>query len=181
MRPAAFLVAACVLLLAGVSVVPPTSAQQPGREVWPRDWFSDLPAVDMTGTWVFDAAASDPMLDSWEGRGVTYVISQQAAFIVLEFQVREMEANKHRYSWNGVIQRFERGGRQVEEAARWTEAGRMLEIVGRDWDPAVPEERREYRFTYVMNGDQLTFVQESETGRTVWRFSRQRLPGDAGN
>ena len=57
----------------------------------------------------------------------------------------------------------------------------MLEIVGRDWNPAVSEERREYRFTYVMAGDQLTFVQESESGRTVWRFSRQRIPRDAGN
>ncbi len=106
---------------------------------------------------------------------VKYVISHQAAFIVLEFQVPEVQSNTQRYSWNGVIQRFERGPRQVEEAARWTDAGRMLEIVGRDWDPTVSEERSEYRFTYVMDGDQLTFVQESESGTTVWRFSRQRF------
>ena len=163
-------------MLAGVSVNRAAAVQQLGGNVWPSDWFSDLPAVDMTGTWLFDAAASDPMLESWKGRGVKYVISHQAAFIVLEFQVPEVQSSTQRYSWNGVIQRFERGPRQVEEAARWTEAGRMLEIVGRDWDPTVSEERSEYRFTYVMDGDQLTFVQESESGRTVWRFSRQRLP-----
>ena len=66
MRTAAFPIAAfCVLLLAVVSLDPPASAQQLERETWPPDWFTDLPAVDMTGTWVFDAAASDPMLDAW--------------------------------------------------------------------------------------------------------------------
>lgn len=130
----------------------------------------------MTGTWVFDAAASDPMIDAWSGGEVKYVIVHQAAFIVLEFQVPEMGVNTQRYSWNGIVHRFDRGGRQVEEAARWTEAGRMLEIVGRDWDPMRPEERSEYRFTYTMNGDHLTFVQEAGSGTTVWRFSRQRLP-----
>ena len=62
----------------------------------------------------------------------------------------------------------------VEEAARWTEAGRMLEVLGRHWDPAVPDEKADYRFTYEMRGEELTFVQESESGTTVWRFAKER-------
>lgn len=148
--------------------------QQLGSRPWPEDWFSDLPAVDMTGEWVFNPDVSDPMLSTWQGRVVKYRISQQAAFILLEFLVEGSTSNTQRYSWNGTIQRFERGGRQVEEAARWTDAGRTLEIAGRHWDPTEPEERVEYRFAYRMDGDRLEFVQSDEQGETVWRFDRVR-------
>lgn len=153
----------------------PVAAQQPqdiGTRPWPEDWFSDLPAVDLTGEWVFDPEASDPMLSSWEGQRVAYEIQQQGAFIILDFKVPGSQSNRQRYSWDGTIQRFERGGRLVEEAARWTEAGRVLEVAGRHWDPETPEEREEYRFTYTARGEVLEFVQESATGRTVWRFDR---------
>jgi len=150
--------------------------QQLGREVWPGDWFSDLPAVDMTGTWLFDPESSDPLLSVWEGHEVKFEIQHQAAFIVLEFKVPGIRSDTQRYTWNGIVKRFERDGRQVEEAARWTNAGRMLEVVGRHWEPTTPEERFEYRLTYVMRGNELTFVQESGGGRTIWRFIRQRLP-----
>jgi hypothetical protein len=146
--------------------------QEVGTRPWPEDWFSDLPAVDMSGTWVFDPDSSDPMLSTWQGREVTYEIIQQAAFIILDFKVTGSESNRQRYSWDGTIQRFDRGGRLAEEAARWTDAGRTLEIVGRHWDPETPGERAEYRFTYQLRNDQLVFVQESDSGRTVWRFDR---------
>jgi hypothetical protein len=138
------------------------------------DWFSDLPAVDLTGTWTFDASRSDPMLSDWQDAEVSYEINQQAAFIILEFKVPGSQSNTQRYRWDGTIQRFERGGRVVEEAARWTEAGRTLQIAGRHWDPTEPEEREEYGFFYRMRGDELEFVQENASGRTVWRFRRQQ-------
>jgi len=128
----------------------------------------------MTGEWTFNAGASDPMLSSWQDRVVKYRINQQAAFIVLEFLVEGSQSNTQRYTWDGTIQRFERGGRQVEEAARWTDAGRTLEIAGRHWDPTEPEERVEYRFAYRMKGDRLEFVQSDEAGETVWRFDHVR-------
>jgi hypothetical protein len=152
--------------------------QEVGTRPWPEDWFSDLPAVDMTGTWVFDADGSDPMLAVWQDREVKYEINQQAAFILLEFVVPGSQSNTQRYSWDGTIHRFERGGRTVEEAARWTRAGRMLEIAGRHWDPTAPEDRTEYRFTYEVRGDRLVFTQESDTGTTIWRFDRVRSGGD---
>lgn len=153
-----------------------SAAAQEGQDIgvrpWPVDWFSDLPAVDLTGEWLFNAGTSDPMLATWEGQRVVYEISQQGAFVILDFKVPGSQSNRQRYSWDGTIQRFERGGRLVEEAARWTEAGRVLEIAGRHWDPQSPEEREEYRFTYTLRGDVLTFVQRNATGETVWRFDR---------
>ncbi len=163
-------------MLAAVFLGSGARAQQPERDAWPGDWLSDFPAVDMTGTWLFDPAVSDPMIGAWEGHEVMYVISHQAAFIMLEFRVPGVQSNMQRYTWHGTIQRFERAGRQVEEAARWTDGGRLFEVAGRHWDPTAPEDRSEYRFTYEVIGDQLTFVQESETGKTAWRFSRQRAP-----
>jgi len=131
----------------------------------------------MTGSWLFDPDGSDPMPESWQGKEVRYEINQQGAFIVLDFRVPGSGSNEQTYRWDSTIARFERGGRLVEEAARWTEAGRMLEIAGRHWDPATPEDRTTYRFAYTLRGDVLTFVTEDETGRTAWRFRRERDPG----
>ncbi len=150
------------------------AAQQLGVEPWPLDWFSDLPADDLTGKWDFDPANSDPMLTDWADLEVYYEINQQGGFIVLDFRVTGAQSNNQTHRWDGTISRFERAGRQVEEAARWTDAGRVLEIAGRHWDPGSPEERTYYRFTYEVDGDVLTFVQESDGVRTVWRFNRDR-------
>jgi len=155
--------------------------QQIGVEVWPPDWFTDMPAVELTGTWLFDPDTSDPMIELWAASEIRYEINQQGAFIVLEFRVADVESNTQSYRWGAKIERFERGGRQVEEAARWTDAGRMLEIVGRHWSLETPAQKSEYRFTYRARNNVLTFVQENETGTTVWRFVRQRLPVAVGD
>ncbi len=162
----------------GVAAGPPRADASPmrqlGVEPWPVDWFTDLPADDLTGKWIFDAASSDPMLDAWADSEVYYEINQQAGSIIMDFRVPGMQSNQQIYRWDSTISRFERSGREVEEAARWADAGRMLEIAGRHWDPATPEDRTYYRFTYEVDGDVLTFVQESDSGSTVWRFHRER-------
>jgi hypothetical protein len=166
-------------LLAGVgpaAAAPqdPVQDLQLGSEVWPKDFFSDLPALDLTGTWTFDAADSDPMLSDWAEHEVIYEVTQHSAYIVLDFRVPGIESNTQRYRWDSQVEHFERGGRNVEEAARWTRAGSVLEVIGRHWNPATPNEREEYRFTYEVRGDQLIFVQSSDSGSTTWRFSRVR-------
>ena len=174
---AAAAVAVCVVAVVVAASASPQEQQQQqqiGVEVWPPDWLTDMPAVELTGTWLFDPDTSDPMIDAWASSEIRYEINQQGAFIVLDFRVKDSESNTQSYRWDATIQRFERGGRQVEEAARWTDAGRMLEIVGRHWSAETPEERIEYRFTYTARNNVLTFVQENESGTTVWRFARQR-------
>ena len=117
------------------------------------------------------------MIDAWAASEIRYEINQQGAFIVLEFRVADVESNTQSYRWDARIERFERGGWQVEEAARWTDAGRMLEIVGRHWSFETPEQKSAYRFTYTARNNVLTFVQENEFGTTVWRFVRESMPG----
>ena len=173
LHAAAAPIAALLLLALSASTASASAQEGIGVRPWPENWFSDLPAVDMTGTWVFDPAGSDPMLADWQGREVIYEINHQAAFIILEFRVQGAQSNTQRYNWDGTIQRFERGGRVVEEAARWTDAGRTLQIAGRHWDPTEPEDRVEYGFRYRMRGDVLDFVQDNDTGNTVWRFQRR--------
>ena len=158
----------------------PQQGQLQGLEVWPVDWFSDLPALDLSGTWIFDAAQSDPMLPDWSEQEVRYEIRQESARIILEFRVGEAGVNTQVYRWDGTIQRFERGDRQVQEAARWSDAGRTLEVAGRHWSPLAPDERVHYRFEYSRRGDLLTFVQENDAGRTRWAFVRERGQDRAG-
>ena len=153
-----------------------TSGLPQQQEIWPPDWFTDLPAVDLSGSWLFDAEHSDPMLSEWAESEVRYVISQQSAFIVLEFRSGTEQANTQTYVWDGTIKEFQRGGRQVQEAARWTRAGRRLEVVGRHWSQGEPGAVEHYRFTYEQRAGVLTFVQESERGQTVWRFVKEREP-----
>ena len=170
--------ALCLVGFAVVASAAPQQQQQQqiGVEVWPPDWFTDMPAVELTGTWLFDPDTSDPMIGAWASSEIRYEINQQGAFIVMAFRVKDVESNTQRYRWDAKIERFQRGGRQVEEAARWTDAGRMLEVVGRIWNPETPEQKSEYRFTYTARNDVLTFVQENESGTTVWRFARERMP-----
>ena len=145
----------------------------PQQEIWPPDWFTDLPSVDLSGSWLFDAEQSDPMLGEWAEREVRYVINHQAAFIALEFRAGSEQTNAQTYRWDGTIHQFERGTRQVQEAARWTRGGRRLEVLGRHWNQGEPEAVEHYLFTYEARGDVLTFVQESDTGQTVWRFVKE--------
>ena len=115
------------------------------------------------------------MIDAWAASEIRYEISQQATFIVLDFRVKDVASNRQSYRWGATVEHFERGGLQVQEAARWTNAGRTLEVVGRHWDPQTPEQKTEYRFTYAERAGVLTFVQENESGATVWRFVRERI------
>ena len=144
-------------------------------EAWPPPgWVSDIPLVDLTGTWGFDPQASDPMIEIWRDKKVSYRIDQQSSFIVLEFLVGEGQTSQQRYLWNGTVHRFQRGAADVEEMARWSAAGRTLEVIGRGWDRDAPDEINYYSLRYVTRGRQLTFVQENDTGKTVWVFDRER-------
>ena len=177
--PAAFLFLACGALLVGSAVAaaqadPDARGGQEPTQPWPADWFTDFPSIDLTGTWNFDPERSDPMLTVWQEKEVRYEINQHPTFIVLEFLVEGGRSNRQTYRWDGTLHRFERGERQVEEAARWTRGGRALEVRGRHWDPLSPDEIVEYGFLYEARGNTLTFTQENETGRTVWRFVRSR-------
>ena len=168
----------CVVLMAVflVSISAGAAGHPRQQEIWPPDWFTDLPSVDLSGSWLFDATQSDPMLGEWADLEVRYVIDHQSAFIALEFRADSERANAQTYRWDGTIEEFERGDRQVQEAARWTRAGRRLEVAGRHWSPDDPEAVEHYRFTYELRGEVLTFVQESESGQTVWRFVKEREP-----
>ncbi len=174
-------VVSCVVVLAALllPISGNASGLQQQQEIWLPDWFTDLPAVDLSGSWLFDAEHSDPMLREWAEGEVRYVINHQPAFIVLEFRAGSEPTNAQTYRWDGTIAEFQRGARQVQEAARWTRAGRRLEVVGRHWDPEEPEAVEHYRFTYEPRGDVLTFVQENESGRTVWLFVKEREPRPA--
>lgn len=162
-------------ILCWLGAVRLVGAQEDLRLEGPSDaWISDVPAVDLSGTWVFDPESSDPMLEGWEGREVVYDISQGPGTIILEFRVEEGSTSRQAYRWDGTIRRFERGGRKVEERARWTEAGRVLEIQGKHWDPTAPEEVTEYGMRYELSGDVLSFIQTDAGGRILWRFTRRR-------
>lgn len=147
-----------------------------GQLPQPGAWVSDVPAVDLTGTWRFDPTASDPMLEAWRGRTVRYRIAQHPGRIDLEFVVEGGLSTRQTYRWDGSARRFQRGEAEVEERARWTDGGRTLEVVGRWWLPAEPEETHRYRFLYRAAADTLTFTQEDDSGTTVWVFVRERTP-----
>ena len=170
--------AAAVLVATAISaaaaVLPFQTHQEPGAQPWPQDWLSDIPLVDLSGTWVFDPQGSDPMLEPWRDREVRYEIGQHPAHIVLEFRVEGGRSNTQTYRWDGTVHRFQRDVRNVEEAARWTRGGRKLEVRGRHWDPETPDEIVEYSFSYERRGPVLTFIQGNATGTTVWRFVLER-------
>ena len=138
-------------------------------------WISDVPVVDMTGEWVFDAGSSDPMVEIWREREVLYRIDQQIDRIVFEFTPENGQQNVQTYRWGSAISEFERGGAEVRERARWTDRGRVLEIEGRWWSFDDRSTVRRYTFRYeVTSGDALAFTQGDEHGTTVWRFVRRR-------
>ena len=138
-------------------------------------WISDVPAVDMTGEWLFDAASSDPMVEIWRQREVVYGIDQQVDRIVFEFRPENGQQNVQTYRWRGAISEFERGGAEVRERARWADLGRVLEVEGRWWAFDDQSTVRRYTLRYeVTSGDDLVFTQGNEHGTTVWRFTRRR-------
>lgn len=142
------------------------------------DWpgrVSDLPMVDLSGTWVFDPEVSDPMVEAWRGRRVEYRIDQQSDFIRLEFRPEDGQGNVQTYRWDGRVIAFERGTTEVRELAAWVEGGRTLEILGRWWSPEDITEIHSYSFRYRLEGfDVIAFEQSDPHGTTTWRFRRQR-------
>lgn len=149
---------------------------------WPSPWLSDVPMVDLSGTWRFDPEGSDPMVEAWRGREVLYHVRQGSGRIVLVFAPEDGRSNRQVYRWDGSVSRFERGDASVAERARWTEGGRVLEVVGRWWLNEEESNVHAYRFTYALRGDRLTFVQSDDSGTTSWHFQRARdaATGDDG-
>lgn len=152
----------------------PRASVQEVADDWPRGWISDVPSVDLTGDWVFLPERSDPMLEVWRDREVSYRIDQYPTHIVLEFRAQGGASNTQTYRWDGTVHRFERDTTEVEEMARWTAAGRELEVEGRWWESASPAEVHAYAFRYSVAGNVLSFVQRDDSGTTTWRFLRQR-------
>ncbi|MFW6198458.1 MAG: hypothetical protein ACOC5E_01405, partial [Acidobacteriota bacterium] len=143
---------------------------------WPGR-VSELPVVDLSGTWVFDPEISDPMVDAWRGRRVEYRVEQQSDFIRLEFRPEDGQGNNQTYRWNGRVIAFERGSTEVRELAAWVDGGRVLEVVGRWWSPEDITDIHSYTFRYSLQGfDVLVLEQVDPHGSTTWRF--QRAEGD---
>lgn len=163
----------CALLLACfLSLSPALTLQQ--EDVWSQGWLSDIPVVDLSGSWRFDPGSSDAMVAEWAGREIHYQIQQNPTHIVLDFEVEGGYSSQQRYRWDGTVRRSTRDSTVIEEIARWTEAGRALEVAGRWWLQDTPDEITTYRLRYEMRFDRLTFVQTNATGTTVWRFVRER-------
>ena len=138
-------------------------------------WLSEFPQVDLTGTWVFDAATSDVMVEAWRDREVLYVVDQQMDRIVFDFSPEDGQRNVQGYRWNGSVSEFERGTAEVRERARWTGGGRIFEVEGRWWPTENTAEVTKYTFLYRLEGlDRLALTQRDEHGETVWRFHRRR-------
>lgn len=185
MRP---LVVSVVLLMLASGPAPSTAGQgqpsgfsgaQEPRTVGPPEmgWtpeISEVPLVDLSGSWRFAPRLSDPMVQQWRDVPVLYGIQQLSDRILLDFRPEGGRSNVQAYRWNGEVEDFERGQTEVRERARWTDGGRMLVIEGRWWDPDIPDELNAYTFRYRLDGpDRLVFVQENESGETVWVFERE--------
>ncbi len=144
------------------------------RDVWSEGWVSDIPVVDMTGSWLFDSDASDPMVEAWRERDVRYQISQQPDHIDFEFIVEGGYSIEQSYRWDGTVRRFNRNGSEVEEIARWTDAGRVFQIRGRRSPEDAPDDIMAYELRYELGIFKFTFTQTNETGSTVWTFVKER-------
>ena len=147
---------------------------QPRRDVWSEGWVSDIPVVDLTGSWLFDPDASDPMAEAWREREVRYEVSQQPDHIDFEFVVEGGYSVAQSYRWDGTVTRFNRSGAEVEEIARWTDAGRVFEIRGRWWQGDTPDDVAVYELRYTLRFFEITLTQTNDTGSTVWTFVKER-------
>lgn len=168
------------LLIAGfLSATVPSHASSARQEDQGPDlhWdaeISEVPLVDLSGSWSFLADESDPMVEVWRGREILYVVTQSPDRIVLDFRPEDGRRNAQGYRWDGTIAAFERGDAQVRERARWTDGGRTLVVEGRWWDPTRTDDVNAYTFRYRLDGpDVLEFTQRDEYGETVWRFARR--------
>lgn len=174
--------AAVGILLAMLAVGHPQSQDRQSQDLqqtpprqdleWPVPWISDVPMVDLSGTWRFDPRGSDPMLEAWKGREILYHIRQGSGLVVLEFVPEGGRSNRQVYRWDGSVSRFERGEDSVAERARWTDGGQVLEVAGRRWPNEDVEAVQAYRFTYSVQSGRLTFVQHNGSGTTTWYFER---------
>lgn len=164
------------LLLSAICAAPAagqTAGQAGAPELDWSDGVSELPIVDLTGTWLFVPEDSDPMVEIWQGRQVEYVVTQTGDRIVLDFRPEDGRRNVQGYRWNGTVSSFRRGDAEVRERARWTDGGRSLVIEGRWWTPDDLETINAYTFVYRLDGpNELVFVQRDEHGETTWRFER---------
>jgi len=144
------------------------------RDIWSEGWVTDIPVVDLTGSWLFDPDASDPMIAAWRDREVRYQITQQPNHIDFEFNVEGGFSTLQTYRWDGTVTRFSRSGAEVEEIARWTRAGRVLEVRGRWWPEDTPNDVTTYELSYELSVFKITFTQTNESGSTVWTFVKER-------
>ena len=136
-------------------------------------WVSDVPMVDLTGLWRFVESSSDPMVEVWQGRKITYEISQQTNRVVMSFRPENGEPSVQEYRWNGAVNAFARADAEVRERAQWTDGGRTLEVEGRWWPTGDRSTISKYTFRYELESPRrLLFRQIDEYGETVWRFQR---------
>lgn len=174
-NPGAASILILVVLALGVTLAAAdSSVDQQQRDVWSEGWVSDIPVVELTGTWLFDPKSSDPMVEAWREREVRYQISQQPDHIDFEFVVEGGYSILRSYRWDGTVTRFNRSGSEVEEIARWTDAGRVFEVRGRRWLEETPDDVTNYELRYEMRIFKITFTQTNHSGSTVWTFTRER-------
>lgn len=168
-----------VLLAATAAAATPVPEFPVGAQEQPPDlaWapgVSEVPLVDLSGTWVFLPDASDPMVEAWRDREIVYVITQATDRIVLDFRPEDGQRNLQGYRWDGSVSSFERGDAEVRERARWTDGGRTLMVEGRWWSPDDTGSITAYTFLYRLEGtNRLEFRQQDDQGETVWRFARR--------
>lgn len=154
-----------------------SSEQEPAVSLDWSDAILEVPLVDLTGSWSFVEAESDPMVEAWRGREVQYLITQTPDRIVLDFRPAEGTRTLQGYRWDGSVVSFERDGTQVRERARWTDGGRVLEVEGRWWPIEDPSDLGRYTYRYRLEGpDRLVLAQSDPYGQTVWHFARGESP-----
>jgi hypothetical protein len=181
-RTGALLLLTAVALAAALPVAgqdAPVTVVDPRSNLEWTPWISDVPIVDLSGTWVYDAARSDPMLKDWQGEDgdgdVIYEIFHQPDRIVLRFLPAAGDSTVESFSWTGRVEADRRDGMSIRQRAHWTAGGRVFEIEGRWWLIAGEPEPRHFAYRYQLEGnDTLIFTQEDDHGATVWRFRRRR-------
>ena len=170
-----------VVSIAPTVAIKPTirgsSSQQRDRQAelaWPHPWLSEIPVVDLSGTWRFDPAISDPMVEVWRDREVLYRIEQHSGQMLMVFEPADGLVNRRLYRWGSETKSFNRDEVEVRERTRWIAAGRTFEVIGRWWPINDPRLLGSYRLLYEIASGMLVVTQEDDHGETVWRFRRHR-------